>query len=70
MCNLYLMYYSKVDDGGFEMCDVEENQSITQMVSPDLNEALPDDTNRDQLIKASDFAKKTWKDLIKHDWVM
>ena len=53
MCNLYLMYYSKLDDGGFELCDIEENRNVTKMLSLILNEDIPEDTDRDQFIDDS-----------------
>ena len=64
------MYYSKVDDGGFELCDHQENRNITKILSPNLTEILPDDSNRDQSIENSNFHVEKGKNIIRPDRLM
>ena len=70
MCNLYLMYYSKVDDGGFKLCDHQENRNITKMLSSNSTESLPDDSNRDQSIEHFTFSVEKRKNIIRPDRLM
>ena len=64
------MYYSKVDDGGFEVCDHQENRNITKMLSSNLTKILPDDSNRDQSIENYYFSVEKRKNIIRPDRLM
>ena len=46
MCNLYFMYYSKVDDGGFEACADIEDKDIPHNLPFDSDKLLPGDSNK------------------------
>ena len=46
MCNLYFMYYSKVDDGGFEACADIEDKEIPNNLPFDSDKLLPGDSNK------------------------
>ena len=70
MCNLYLMYYSKVDDGGFELCDHQENRNITKILSSNSAGVLPDDSNRDQSLENFYFSVEKRKTIIRPDRLM
>ena len=45
MCNLYLMYYSSTDDGGFNSCGKQENNEIIKKLPFDSDKLLPDVKN-------------------------
>ena len=64
------MYYSRLDDGGFELCDIEENQNVTKMLPTVLNKDIPDDTNRDQLMEDSISFKTRPSKFIRPDQLM
>ena len=64
------MYYSKMDDGGFEMCDSQENRNITKMLSSSLTEGFPDDSNRDQSIDNANSSIGKRKNIIRPDRLM
>ena len=70
MCNLYLMYYSKADDGGFELCDIEENRNITKLLKSMLNENFSEDSDRDQTIVNSRFVDTNQNKFIRPDRLM
>ena len=43
------MYYSVMDDGGYQVCDIEENTNVTDAVLLASNYSLPDNSNREVL---------------------
>ena len=51
MCNLYFMYHSIVDDGGFQFCDVEENKDVKRSLSSVSSNVSPESNNRDELLE-------------------
>ena len=51
MCNLYFMYHSMVDDGGFQFCDVEENRNVIKTVSTVSRNVSPESNNRQELLE-------------------
>ena len=46
MCNLYLMYYSQIEDDGGNVCSREERSDITNQLPLDSDKLLPDKTKR------------------------
>ena len=52
------MYYSMVDDGGFQFCDAEENKNVTESVSFMESRVLPDSNDRLELLEPIVFPKK------------
>ena len=45
MCNLYLMYYSAVNDGGFETCEDEEYRDLSKKLPFDSDKLFPENDN-------------------------
>ena len=46
---MYFMYYSMVDDGGFQFCDVEENKNVIEPVSSMSSSVFPESNDRLEL---------------------
>ena len=45
------MYYSMVDDGGFQFCDVEENRNVIKYVSTVSRIVSPESNNGEELLE-------------------
>ena len=46
MCNLYLMYYSSVEEDGHDVCGTEERKDITDQLPLDSDKLLPERNER------------------------
>ena len=46
MCNLYLMFYSQIEDDGGNVCSREERSDITNKLPLDSDKLLPDKKKR------------------------
>ena len=44
MCNLYLMYYTPVDNDDFQLCSGQDSETITKMLPVDSDTPISDIT--------------------------
>ena len=58
------MYYSTLDDDGFQMCAFEEDENITKHLPSDSDKLLPEDSNDLSLRHAY---KKVYQNIVRPD---
>ena len=65
MCNLYFMYYTKIDDGGFKVCGLEESGNITKTLNLDSDTIWSKENNQNRLVHKTDLLTSSKEDSIK-----
>ena len=64
------MYYSTVDDGGFETCMFEENKSITMQLPSDSDKLFPENSNQRRFIASDDYRHRNHQQIVRPEQLM
>ena len=64
MCNLYFMYYTKIDDGGFKVCELEESGNVTKTLNLDSDTLWSQENNQNRLVHTTDHFTSSKEDSI------
>lgn len=70
MCNLYLMYYSSIDDGGFNSCGEKQNNEIIKKLPFDSDKLLPDMTNNVNDVDSRAYRRRRNRNIIHAEQVL